>query len=71
MKSAAFIACVAFSSLLLAYAPTTSAAEQVNLHVSGSGSPFPLIFKVGIQNGFYKEEGLEVLPITAQFLRTL
>ena len=42
--------------------------DRVNLHVTGSGSPFPLIFKVGIENGYYKDEGLEVLPITAQLL---
>ena len=68
MRAAAVLARVAFTSLLLAYAPTALALDQVNLHISGSGSPFPLIFKVGIQNGFYKDEGLEVLPITAQLL---
>jgi NitT/TauT family transport system substrate-binding protein len=68
MRSAALIAWVGIASLLLAYAPGALALDRVNLHVSGSGSPFPLIFKVGVQNGFYKEEGLEVLPITAQLL---
>ena len=68
MRTAAFVACVALAGLLLAYAQRVLALDQVNLHISGSGSPFPLIFKVGIQNGFYKDEGLEVLPITAQLL---
>lgn len=68
MRSAGFIARVALVSLLLAHAPAAVALDRVNLHVSGSGSPFPLIFKVGVQNGFYKEEGLEMLPITAQLL---
>jgi ABC-type nitrate/sulfonate/bicarbonate transport system substrate-binding protein len=61
------IACVWFCFGLL-LAARASALDRVNLHVSGSGSPFPLIFKVGIQKGFYTEEGLEVLPITAQLL---
>jgi NitT/TauT family transport system substrate-binding protein len=68
MRSAAFITRVGIASLLLACTPAALALDRVNLHVSGSGSPFPLIFKVGVQNGFYKEEGLEVLPITAQLL---
>ena len=68
MRSAGFIARVALVSLLLGHAPAAVALDQVNLHVSGSGSPFPLIFKVGVQNGFYKEESLEMLPITAQLL---
>jgi NitT/TauT family transport system substrate-binding protein len=68
MRSAAFVTRVGIASLLLACAPAALALDRVNLHVSGSGSPFPLIFRAGIQNGFYKEEGLEVLPITAQLL---
>ena len=44
------------------------ALENVNLHISGSGSPFPVIYKVGQEKGFYSEEGLDVLPIAANLL---
>jgi NitT/TauT family transport system substrate-binding protein len=44
------------------------ALENVNLHISGSGSPFPVIYRVGQEKGFYPEEGLEVLPIAANLL---
>jgi ABC-type nitrate/sulfonate/bicarbonate transport system substrate-binding protein len=61
---------VAVAALLLGFVLASPAwtLDRVNLHVTGSGSPFPLIFKVGIENGYYKDEGLEVLPITAQLL---
>lgn len=55
-------------ALLLTFSATSMALEEVKLHISGSGSPFPLIFRVGRDKGFYKEEGLEVLPIAANLL---
>ena len=60
----------AVAALLLGFvlAPPAWTLDRVNLHVTGSGSPFPLIFKVGIENGFYEDEGLEVLPIAANLL---
>lgn len=46
--------------------PGPSSGEQVNLHVSGWGtSPNSLVFKIGHDQGFYKREGLEVIPTTA------
>jgi ABC-type nitrate/sulfonate/bicarbonate transport system substrate-binding protein len=44
------------------------ALDEVKLHVSGATSPNALIFKFAKEKGFYKEEGLEVLPITAGML---
>ena len=44
------------------------ALEEVKLHISGSGSPFPLIYKVGQDKGFYRDEGFEVLAISANLL---
>jgi ABC-type nitrate/sulfonate/bicarbonate transport system substrate-binding protein len=44
------------------------ALENVNLHISGSSSPFPLIYKIAQEKGFYAEEGLELLPIAANLL---
>src|SRR5262245_15624046 len=43
---------VAVAALLLGFvlAPPAWTLDRVNLHVTGSGSPFPLIFKVGIDN---------------------
>lgn len=39
--------------------------EEVKVHVSGSASANSLIFSIGEQKGFYKENGLKVLPIMA------
>jgi len=57
-----------FLALLLTFSTTSMALEEVKLHISGSGSPFPLIFRVGQDKGYYKGEGLEVLPIAANLL---
>jgi ABC-type nitrate/sulfonate/bicarbonate transport system substrate-binding protein len=54
--------------LLLRFATVSMALEDVKLHISGSGSPFPLIYKVGQDKGFYRDEGLEVLAISANLL---
>jgi ABC-type nitrate/sulfonate/bicarbonate transport system substrate-binding protein len=60
---------VLLSFISLGYFPSASMAlEEVKLHISGSGSPFPLIYKVGQDKGFYRDEGLEVLAISANLL---
>ena len=68
MRTTRSMAAVAALFCGFVFAAPAWTLDRVNLHVTGSGSPFPLIFKVGIENGYYKEEGLEVLPITAQLL---
>ena len=55
-------------ALILIFTNTAVALEDVKLHISGSGSPFPLIYQVGKEKGFYADEGLEVLPIAANLL---
>ncbi len=45
-----------------------SALEEARLHVSGGGSPNELIFRAGQQEGFYKQEGIELVPIVAGML---
>ncbi len=59
---------VALCGWLLGSPADSAALERVNLHVSGSGSPFPLIYRIGQEKGFYAEEGLEVLSIAANLL---
>jgi ABC-type nitrate/sulfonate/bicarbonate transport system substrate-binding protein len=70
MKSAGLTAGVAIASLFLAFVtiPPAFALDKVNLHISGSGSPFPLIYRVGQERGYYADDGLEVLPIAANLL---
>ena len=54
--------------LVLVCNNAAAALEDVKLHISGSGSPFPLIYRVGKDKGFYADEGLDVLPIAANLL---
>jgi ABC-type nitrate/sulfonate/bicarbonate transport system substrate-binding protein len=39
------------------------ALDEARLHISGGGSPNELIFRAGQHEGFYKQEGIELLPI--------
>ena len=39
--------------------------DEVKVHISGSASANSLIFQIGEAKGFYKEDGLKVLAITA------
>ena len=55
-------------ALLLGLSTASTALEDAKLHISGSGSPFPLIYKIGQEKGFYRDEGLEVLAISANLL---
>lgn len=57
-----------FGAALLGFGAVSIASESVKLHISGSGSPFPVIFRVGQERGFYKDENLEVLAIAANLL---
>jgi ABC-type nitrate/sulfonate/bicarbonate transport system substrate-binding protein len=70
MKSTGLTARVAIASLFLGLMaiPPAFPLDRVNLHISGSGSPFPLIYRVGQEKGYYADEGLEVLPIAANLL---
>jgi ABC-type nitrate/sulfonate/bicarbonate transport system substrate-binding protein len=47
---------------------TSWALEEVNLHISAGISPNALLYRFSIEKGFYREEGLEVLPIQAGML---
>jgi ABC-type nitrate/sulfonate/bicarbonate transport system substrate-binding protein len=44
------------------------ALDEARLHISGGGSPNELIFRSGQQEGFYKQENIELLPIVAGML---
>lgn len=70
MKSAGLRVRVAIASLFFGFVaiPPAFALDKVNLHISGSGSPFPLIYRVGQERGYYADDGLEVLPIAANLL---
>ena len=41
------------------------ALDEVNVHISGGASPNLLLFRIGVEQGFYKDEGLEVRLIQA------
>src|ERR1043166_880344 len=62
---------VAFFILLSAVLPFTThslALDNVNLHISAGISPNTLLYKFAKEKGFYREEGLDVLPIQAGML---
>src|SRR5574341_2220707 len=63
-----WLSVVVLCGCLLAFPAHLPALEEVKLHVSGSGSPYLLLFRLAKEKGFYREEGLEVLPITANLL---
>jgi len=50
------------------FAQPSFALEPVNLHISAGVSPNALIYRFTKEKGFYREEGLDVLPIQAGML---
>jgi hypothetical protein len=54
--------------LLLSLTTAAAALDPVNLHVSAGISPNTLIYRFTNEKGFYREEGLELLPIQAGML---
>src|SRR5262249_61911264 len=44
------------------------ALDEFNLHISAGISPNTLLYRFTKEKGFYREEGLEVLPIQAGML---
>jgi ABC-type nitrate/sulfonate/bicarbonate transport system substrate-binding protein len=54
--------------LTLVPAKTSFALDEVNLHISAGVSPNVLLYRFTKDKGFYREEGLEVLPIQARML---
>jgi ABC-type nitrate/sulfonate/bicarbonate transport system substrate-binding protein len=52
----------------LVLARTSFALDEVNLHISAGVSPNVLLYRFTKDKGFYREEGLEVLPIQAGML---
>jgi NitT/TauT family transport system substrate-binding protein len=55
-------------TLSLGYARESSALDEVNLHISAGVSGNALLYKFTKEKGFYREEGVEVLPIQAGML---
>jgi ABC-type nitrate/sulfonate/bicarbonate transport system substrate-binding protein len=51
--------------LSLALARTSSALDDVNLHMTAGVSPNALVYRFTKDKGFYREEGLDVLQIQA------
>jgi ABC-type nitrate/sulfonate/bicarbonate transport system substrate-binding protein len=47
---------------------TVHALETAHLHIAAGISPNSLLYRYSIEKGFYKEEGLEVLPVQAGML---
>lgn len=52
----------------LSLARVALALDEVNLHVSAGVSPNTLLYRFAKEKGFYREEGLELLPIQAAML---
>jgi ABC-type nitrate/sulfonate/bicarbonate transport system substrate-binding protein len=55
---------VVFISLCFSFPPPLQALEQVKLHLAGGVTPGIMIYKFAKEKGFYKDEGLELLPIS-------
>lgn len=51
--------------LIWSIAGTSGAVDEVKVHTSGSTSANVLVYKIGQERGFYREEGLNVLTIAA------
>lgn len=51
--------------LLLGSSGTALPLDEVNVHISGGASPNLLQFRIGVEQGYYKDEGLEVRLIQA------
>jgi ABC-type nitrate/sulfonate/bicarbonate transport systems, periplasmic components len=59
---------LAFLVTILGSAGSSFALDEVNLHISAGISGNALLYRFTKENGFYREEGLEVLPIQAGML---
>ena len=59
---------LAFLITSLGSAGSSFALDEVNLHISGGISGNALLYRFTKEKGFYREEGLEVLPIQAGML---
>jgi ABC-type nitrate/sulfonate/bicarbonate transport system substrate-binding protein len=59
---------VAFIALGPVFPRSVFALDPVNLHVSAGISPNTLLYRFTKEKGFYREEGLDVLPIQAGML---
>jgi ABC-type nitrate/sulfonate/bicarbonate transport system substrate-binding protein len=53
-----------FWVLPLSLPRTALALEEVKLHIAGGVTPGVMIYKLSKEKGFYKDEGLELLPIS-------
>src|SRR5215470_15072005 len=54
--------------LVLGLPNTSRALDEFNLHISAGISPNTLLYRFTKEKGFYREEGLDVLPIQAGML---
>jgi NitT/TauT family transport system substrate-binding protein len=59
---------IALAALGLVFPRGSAALDEVNLHVSAGISPNTLIYRLTKEKGFFREEGLDVLPIQAGML---
>jgi NitT/TauT family transport system substrate-binding protein len=60
---------VSFLTLSLLQARASLALDEVNLHISAGVSGNALLYKFTKEKGFYREEGLDVLPIQGGMLQ--
>ncbi len=59
---------VALFTLAIACPRILFALETAHLHIAAGISPNSLLYRYSIEKGFYKEEGLDVLPVQAGML---
>lgn len=63
-KRARWLSLLTLALLVLSFPKAPLALEDVKLHLTGGVSPGTMIYKLSKQKGFYKDEGLELLPIS-------
>ena len=63
------LAFLAFLAAAIGFAGTARALETAHLHIAAGISPNSLLYRYSVEKGFYKEEGLDVLPVQAGMLQ--
>jgi len=58
----------AFLAASIGFARNARALETAHLHIAAGISPNSLLYRYSVEKGFYKEEGLDVLPVQAGML---
>lgn len=68
MKLGKRLLIILFTLLVFGIGSNAPALETAHLHIAAGISPNSLLYRYSIEKGFYREEGLDVLPVQAGML---